>query len=151
MVSVDDTSTTAISPAIFESCNLDLTDARAGQAHAAGKFYFHHSCGHIRDLLQLYRRTAMDAVHAFTIPPLGNVTVAEGRKNLGDRITMIAGVQQLAGPMDDCAAVRASIRQMIREADPGDHFILGVAAFPHRTIVQTKFVVDACREDARSL
>ncbi len=45
VVSVDDTSTTAISPAMFESCNLGLTDARADAAHAAGKLYFHHSCG----------------------------------------------------------------------------------------------------------
>jgi len=146
VVSVDDTSTTAISPAMFEACNLALTDARADVAHAAGKFYFHHSCGLIRDLLPLYRRTHMDAVHAFTIPPIGNVTVAAGRKALGDRITIFAGVQQLAGPMDDRAAVRAGIHQMIREAEPWDHFILGVAGYPNRTMEQTTFVVDCCRE-----
>ena len=146
VVSVDDTSTTAISPAMFEACNLELTDARADAAHAAGKVYFHHSCGHIRELLPLYRRTRMDAVHAFTIPPIGDVTVAEGRKALGDRITIMAGVQQLPGPMDDRPAVRASIHQMIREAEPWDHFILGVAGYPNRTMEQTKFVVDCCRE-----
>lgn len=146
VVSVDDTSTTAISPAMFEACNLDLTDARADAAHAAGKFYFHHSCGLIRDLLPLYRRTRMDAVHAFTVPPVGNVTVAAGRQVLGDRITIMAGVNPLAGPMDDLAAVRAEIHQMIREAGAGDHFILGVFGFPHRTLEQTKFVVDCCRE-----
>lgn len=146
VVSVDDTSTTAISPAMFEACNLDLTDARADAAHAAGKFYFHHSCGLIKDLLPLYRRTKMDAVHAFTIPPVGNVTVAEGRRALGDRITIMAGVNQLAGPMDDRAAVREDIHRMIREAGDGDHFILGLAGYPNRTMEQTKFVVDCCRE-----
>jgi len=146
VVSVDDTSTTAISPAMFEACGLDLTDARADAAHAAGKFYLHHSCGLIRDLLPLYRRTRMDAVHAFTIPPIGNVTVAQGRKALGDRTTIMAGVNQLAGRMDDRAAVRADIHQMIREAGDGDHFILGLAAYPNRNMEQTKFVVDCCRE-----
>jgi hypothetical protein len=146
VVSVDDTSTTAISPAMFEACNLDLTDARADAAHAAGKFYFHHSCGLIRDLLPLYRRTKMDGVHAFTIPPIGNVTVADGRRALGERITIMAGVNQLAGPMDDRAAVRADIHQMIRDAGAGDHFILGVAGYPNRTMEQTRFVVDCCRE-----
>ncbi len=149
VVSVDDTSTTAISPAMFESYNLNLTDVRAARAHGAGKLYFHHSCGLIRDLLPLYRRTTMDAVHAFTIPPLGDVTVAEGRKALGGRITIIAGVQQLAGPMDDLAAVRASIRQMIGEAKPWDHFILNVTAYPNRTMEETRLVVDACRESSR--
>jgi hypothetical protein len=146
IVSVDDTSTTAISPAMFEACNLDVTDARADAAHAAGKLYFHHSCGLIRDLLPLYRRTRMDAVHAFTVPPCGNVTVAEGRRTLGDRITVIAGLGILAGPMDSPAHVRASIHQMIHEAAPGDHFILSVAGYPNRTMAQTKLVVDCCRE-----
>ncbi len=146
VVGVDDTSTTAISPAMFEACNLDLTDARVDAAHAAGKLYFHHSCGLIRDLLPLYRRTKMDAVHAFTEPPLGNATVAQGRKALGDRITIMAGVNQLAGPMGDRAAVRESIRQMIREGEPWDHFILGLAAYPNRTMEETRFVVECCRE-----
>ena len=146
VVSVDDTSTTAISPAMFEVCNLDLTDARAAAAHAAGKLYFHHSCGLIRDLLPLYRQTKMDAVHAFTVPPCGNVNIAEGREALGERITIIAGLGILAGPMDDRAGVWASVHRMIREAGPGDHFILNVAGYPNRTMEQTKFVVDCCRE-----
>ncbi len=146
IVSVDDTSTTAISPTMFEACNVDLTTTRARAAHAAGKHYFHHSCGLIRDLLPLYRRTEMDAVHAFTIPPTGDVTVAEGRAALGDRITIIASVEQLSGPMDDRLAVRESIHRMIDEARPWDHFILNVAGYPHRTVEQMRFVVDCCRE-----
>jgi len=125
---------------------MALTDERARLAHAAGKLYCHHSCGHIRDLLPLYRQTQMDAVHAFTAPPLGDVTVGEGRRALGDKITIIAGVGALAEPMDDRAATRAKVGAMIREAAPGDHFIVNVAAFPHRTIEQTRFVVDCCRE-----
>jgi hypothetical protein len=146
VVSVDDTSTTAISPAMFAACNLELTDARAAVAHAAGKLYFHHSCGLIRDLLPLYRRTAMDGVHAFTIPPIGNVTVAAGRRALGDRIAIMAGVQQLAGPMADRAAVRSSLHEMVREAEPWDHFILWLVAYPNRTMAETQFVRDCCRE-----
>jgi len=146
LVSVDDTSTTTISPAMFATCNLALTDTRAAAAHTAGKLYFHHSCGLLRDLLPLYRRTKMDAVHAFTIPPVGDVTVAEGRQALGNRITIIAGVEQLAGPLTDPEAVRESIHQMIRDAEPGDHCILNVVAYPHRTIAQTRFVTACCRE-----
>jgi len=146
IVAVDDTSTTAISPAMFEACCVEVTNTRAALAHAAGKLYFHHSCGLIRDLLPVYRRTAMDAVHAFTVPPWGNVTVAEGRALLGREITIIATVQALAGPMDSPEAVRGQIQRMVREAAPGDHFILNVVAFPDRTMAQTKFVVDCCRE-----
>jgi L-fucose mutarotase/ribose pyranase (RbsD/FucU family) len=58
----------------------------------------------------------------------------------------MAGVNQLAGPMDDRAAVREDIHRMIREAGAGDHFILGAAGYPNRTMEQTRFVVDCCRE-----
>jgi hypothetical protein len=146
VVSVDDTSTTAISPAMFEACNMALTDQRAALAHAAGKLYFHHSCGLIRDLLPLYRQTQMDAVHAFTVPPCGNVTVAEGRKLLGDRITIIAGVQVLVdGPLEDREAVCEAIREMVGEGQ-GEQLILNVVAYPHRTMAQTRRVVNCCRE-----
>ena len=43
---------------------------------------FHHSCGLIHDLLPLYRRTKMDCVHGYTIPPIGDVTVGQGRPML---------------------------------------------------------------------
>lgn len=146
VVGIDDTSTTAISPEMFEAFNMDLTDARTDAAHAAGKLYFHHSCGHIRNLLGLYAQTRMDGVHAFCTPPVGDVTIAEGRQTLGDKVTIMTGVHQLSGPLDDRAAVRASIHEMIRQADPGDHFILLTAGYPNRTIEQTQFVIDCCRE-----
>jgi len=146
VVTVDDTSTTAISPSMFETCNLDLTDTRADAAHSGGKFYFHHSCGLIRDLLPLYRHTRMDAVHAFTVPPDGDVTVAEGREMLGDGIAIIAGLGILSGPMEDREAVRESIHGMVHEAGAPGHLILSVAGYPNRTMEQTKFVVDCCRE-----
>jgi len=146
LVSIDDTSTTAISPAMFEQYNMECTDGRASMCHEAGKLYFHHSCGLIRDLLPLYRRTAMDAVHAFTVPPTGNVTVAEGRRMLGDRITILAGVGQLAPATWDLERVRSGVRQLYEDARPGDHFVVSVAAYPHRTMQQTRAVVDECRK-----
>jgi len=146
LVGMDDTSTTAISPAMFEASNVDLTNRRCRLAHEAGKLYFHHSCGLIRDLLPIYRRTKMDAVHAFTIPPTGDVTVGQGRRLLGEGITIIAGLGQLAGPMHDRAAVAESIRRMILEAEPWDRFILGLAAYPDKTMEETRFIVDCCRE-----
>jgi len=95
VVTVDDTSTTTISPDMFEEFCMGYTDRMVDATHAVNKFYFHHSCGLIRDLLPLYRQTKMDAVHGFTVPPIGNVTVAEGRELLGPDITIIAGFSSI--------------------------------------------------------
>jgi hypothetical protein len=92
IVGMDDTSTTLISPDMFDEFNVELTNKRADLIHKYGKFYMHHSCGLIHDLLPSYRKTRMDAVHAFTTPPIGNVTFPEGRKLLGDKISIATRV-----------------------------------------------------------
>jgi len=151
LVPMDDTSTTVISPGMFAEFNLGYTDRTAAIVHEAGKLYFHHSCGLIRDLLPLYRQTQMDAVHAFTIPPIGNVTVADGRRLLagddpaGGRITIIAGLMQLSGPFDDWLAVQRSIREMFDAGRLG-LFIASLFGEPERTMEQTVRLLDECRK-----
>ena len=89
---MDDTSTTLISPAMFEAHNVGLTNRRADLCHAHGKLYLHHSCGLIRHLLPIYRKTRKDGVDAFTAPPLGDVGYAEGREILGPGYAIHAGL-----------------------------------------------------------
>ena len=145
LVGMDDTSTTVISPALFETYNMALTDERANLCHRAGKLYFHHSCGLIRNLLPLYRATRMDAVHAFTQPPLGDVTLAAGRKALGDRIAIIASVPVISDPTWSETSVLESARALYEQAGEGARQIFSIPAYPHRTMAQTRFVADACR------
>jgi len=146
LVGMDDTSTTVISPTMFETYDIEYTNRMADIVHEAGVFYFHHSCGLIRNLLDLYRQTRMDAVHSFTIPPIGDVTIAEGRRKLGDKISIIAGAAPLSGNMDDRTAAADTIREMFEGAGEGDRFVVGIAAYPDKTMEQTQFIVDECRK-----
>ena len=146
MVGMDDTSTTTISPAMFEQHNLDVTDRRAEMCHDAGRFYFHHSCGLIRDLLPLYRRTKMDAVHAFTPPPTGDVTIPEGRRALGDRISICGSLGAFPEDPWSLERLRAEIAEVFAAVGPGDGVVLWIAAFPNRTVDQMRQVVEAIRE-----
>ncbi|NLO74255.1 MAG: hypothetical protein GX100_09150 [candidate division WS1 bacterium] len=116
LITMDDTSTTTQSPAMFEEFCLGYTDRMADICHAAGKFYLHHSCGLIRDLLPLYAQTRMDAVHAFTIPPVGDVAIAEGKAVLGSRIALLPIVVQLMGDMSDREKVMQGLEEMYAEA-----------------------------------
>ncbi len=86
IIGIDDTSTTTLSPAMFAEYCLGYTDHVAEAVHAGGKLYFPPFLRpHPRSALELYRQTKMDAVHAFCVPPIGNVTIAEGREKLGSR------------------------------------------------------------------
>ena len=84
---MDDTSTTCISPSMFEEFCMEYTDRMDDAVHAHGAFYVHHSCGHILHLLDLYRQTKMDAVDALNLtPPYGKGDVpslGRGVRTLG--------------------------------------------------------------------
>lgn len=149
LIGMDDTSTTTQSPAMFEAFCLDYTDHVAEAVHAAGKLYFHHSCGLIRDLLDLYRQTKMDGVHGLQVPPLGDVTIREAKERLGPGIVIIASANQLFGPMDDWEWVQASVRDMFEGAAPGDNFILGIAGDPTKNMAQTNLLLNECRQYQR--
>jgi hypothetical protein len=151
LVGMDDTSTTVISPAMFEAHNLALTDARADLCHQAGALYFHHSCGLIHDLLPLYHATRMDAVHAFTEPPIGNVALDEGRRLLGERIAIIAGVPVISDPTWNEADVRRSCRALYERAGGDPRLILSLPGYPHRTMAQTAFIAAECRRHSPPL
>ncbi|MBS3762666.1 MAG: hypothetical protein KGZ25_05090 [Planctomycetes bacterium] len=145
IITVDDTSTTTVSPAMFQKLCMDYTDRAADLVHAHDKLYVHHSCGLIKNLLPLYRQTEMDCVHSFTVPPIGDVTVREGRELLGLDIAIFAGLVQLAQPIEDWDEVGASIRQMFEGASPGAGFILGLTAYPDKTMDQTRRILEICR------
>ncbi len=150
LVTMDDTSTTTISPTMFAHCNMAVTDARAAIAHTAGKLYLHHSCGLIRGLLPLYRETAMDSVHFHTPPPLGDATVADGLRLLRDNQSTIPLLTQLFGAMDDLATVRRSVEEMFAEARGGARFVPVLIADPLKTAAQTKVLAEmalAAREE----
>ncbi|MHB9130085.1 MAG: uroporphyrinogen decarboxylase family protein [Armatimonadota bacterium] len=149
VLGMDDTSTTTISPAMFEEFCLGYTDEVADTLHAGGKMYFHHSCGLIHDLLDLYRQTKMDAVHGFTVPSIGNVSIAQGKEKLGSKITIIVGLPQLCGNMDDREAVRQDIAKMFEEAKPGDNIVFGLAPDPGKDMEETAFVANVCKEYQR--
>ncbi len=148
LVSMDDTSTTTQSPAMFAEFNLGYTDRLADLCHGAGKLYMHHSCGLIRDLLPLYRQTRMDAVHAFTIPPLGNVSIGEGKAALGPGIAILAGVVQLFGDLSDRERVRRDLERMFAEAGE-NNVVFWLAADPEKDMEETVWLAEECRRLGR--
>jgi hypothetical protein len=146
----DDTSTTTINPAMFEEFCLGYTDRVTDAVHAYGGLYAHHSCGLIRNLLDLYRQTRMDAVDSLCLTPLGDVpSIAEAKERLGPKITVMATLGQMAASLDDRDAVAESIATMFRDAAPGDNILFSLAAFPHLNMEQTAFVVRECRKHGR--
>jgi len=144
---MDDTSTTCISPVMFEEFCLGYTDQVADAVHARGAFYVHHSCGHIRNLLDLYRQTRMDVVDSLTFASSGMGDVPgwpEALERLGPNIAIMTGLgltHREPGP--ECSR---EIEQVFQDLAPGKNIILGVKS---ASIPQTQSMVDECRKHQR--
>jgi len=142
---MDDTSTTCISPDMFEEFCMGYTDQVADAVHAQGAFYVHHSCGHVRDLLDLYRQTRMDAVDSLCFaPPRGIGDVPDwphALERLGPNIAIMTGLgltHREPGP--DCAR---DIEQVFRNIAPGRNVVFAVKG---PSIPQTQFLAEECRK-----
>ena len=142
---MDDTSTTTQSPAMFQTYCANYTNRIADLLHEKGKFYWHHSCGLIKDLLPLYRRTRMDAVHAFTEPNTGNVWINEGHEILGTEIAIIAGLQLMENPLTNKPEASVYIQKFFERIKPGQG-ILCLTPYQHLTMDEIRWICDECKK-----
>ena len=115
VVSVENTSTTLLSPQVFEKyCWRHLNDyGKVIKEH--GKSHIMHMCGKLKDLLPKIDDLPADVIEAYTSPPIGNTTLAD-RVNLCPSKAIIGGTDATLWmrPVDE---ICAHIEQSLDEAD----------------------------------
>lgn len=89
----EDSSTTNISPAMFERYTAPEIDGWGHAIHDAGKLLIHHACGHLRNLLPAMGRTAIDAIESIPPPPTGDVELWAAQAAVPDHIGLIGGIE----------------------------------------------------------
>ena len=83
--SVENTSTTLISPELFRKyCYKHLLDY-GNILSSAGKLHLLHMCGYLKDVLADVDRLPAAGVEAFTSPPVGNTPLKYGRETCSDK------------------------------------------------------------------
>lgn len=88
----EDSSTTNISPSMFEKYTKPEIDRWGDLIHAEGKLLVHHACGLIRDLIPLMAKFNIDAIESISPPPTGNITVQQAASMLPEHIALIGGL-----------------------------------------------------------
>ncbi|MBM3500275.1 MAG: hypothetical protein FJX74_16585 [Armatimonadetes bacterium] len=109
--SVENTSTTLLSPEVFERyCRRHLQDyAELIVEH--GKVHVLHQCGKLKALLPSIDALPSAAIEAFTSPPVGDTTLAD-RARLSPRTAIIGGTDVtlwLRPATEICARIEASL------------------------------------------
>lgn len=91
-VAMENTSTTLVSPSVYERYGLPQVTGFVDAMHRHGKIAVLHMCGLIRDILPLIRQTGADGVNALTPPPIGNTWPEETLDVLGDDMIIWGGI-----------------------------------------------------------
>ncbi len=89
----EDSSTTNLSPALFERYTLPEIAEWSRLLHRNNKLLIHHACGHIRDLLRLMANSGIDAIESIAPPPTGNVSISDAFAALPDSVALIGGIE----------------------------------------------------------
>ena len=90
VVSLENTSTTLISPDQFERYCYPYLCEYGRVIEAAGKIHELHMCGHTRALLRRIDTIPASSIEAFTAPTLGNTRLVDGRTDAPSK-TLIGG------------------------------------------------------------
>lgn len=89
---VENTSTTMISPALYEQYSLPQIRDLVDIMHRHNKKVILHMCGLIRDLLPLIKQTGADGINALCQSPIGNTPFETAMDVLGDDIIIWGGM-----------------------------------------------------------
>jgi len=83
------------SPKLFEKFCLPVYQKRCDYLHKRGKYVHMHVDGHAKPLLPLLRMAGLDGVEALTPKPVGDMTIDDIARELGDELVVLDGVPYL--------------------------------------------------------
>lgn len=77
VVSVENTSTTLLSPSVFRKYCKNHLSEYSELIHAHGKKHIMHMCGTLKNLLSDIEEIGAEAIEAYSTPPIGDTTIAD--------------------------------------------------------------------------
>ena len=92
VVPMENTSTMMISPQLYEKLSLPQISDFVSIMHKHGKLAVLHMCGHIKNLLPLFKDTGCDGINAVTPPPLGDTPFEDVLDCLGEDFIILGGL-----------------------------------------------------------
>ena len=88
-VTVENTSTTYISPSIYRQISQKHMKDFVDIMHGEGKIALLHMCGLVKHLLYDFIPTGLDGIHALTEPPIGDTFITDALDVLGEDLIVV--------------------------------------------------------------
>jgi hypothetical protein len=131
VIPVENTSSTLVSPAVYERYSLPHLSEYARLLHAHGKQIILHMCGRLRHLLPLIGRTGLDGVNGLTPPQAGDVHFEEAMDVLGEDLVILGGIfptEVFHAPSTTPAQIHRTLDELFTPRLRRAHMLLWVAA-----------------------
>lgn len=118
-----------ISPGLFEKYCLPYYNKYSDILKASGKTVISHMDGRLRRLKELIAETKLDAIEAFTPPPMGDLPVSEAKEAWKDKTIWINFPEEVF--LRTAEEIRDYTLTLLRETAPGLGYIIGITEDIH--------------------
>lgn len=110
-----------------------------------------HTCGKLNDRLELMLETHTQGVDTLDPPPLGNTTLADAKRRIGDRLFIKGNMNAVEILTDDREQMFQRAREAVEVGKPGGGYILSTACSvaPHVAPWKLEMLVDIAEEYGR--
>lgn len=116
-------------PPLFEGYCLPYYERYTAILQRAGKKVISHMDGRLRSLKGLVGRTKLDAIEAFTPPPMGNLPISEAREAWPGKVLWLNFPQVVF--LGTRMRIREFTLHLLREMGDGSGFIVGMTEDIH--------------------
>ena len=125
-----------IGPPMFEELALPHFEAEAQIIHPSGKRTLNHMDGVLKSLKASIARCPVDIIEAFNAPPDGNLSLIEARQAWTDKVISINFPSSVH--LASLDTVRETTLELLRQAAPGNGFVVGITEnVPAHIVVDT--------------
>ncbi len=140
-------STELWSPDLFDRFVCPSVKALAGAAHRHGKKFCYVMTTGLEILGTRLADAGVDVVY-FVDPLQGNISLERARDLLGDRMTMVGGVNSFTLQSEGGGEIRDGVRRAIETLGPTNRFILHPvdALFPETPWANVEAMIEAWEE-----
>ncbi|MEM2936408.1 MAG: uroporphyrinogen decarboxylase family protein [Candidatus Bathyarchaeia archaeon] len=118
-----------ISPSLFESYCLPYYNKYSDILKNAGKLVISHMDGRLKTLKDLIAKTKLDAIEAFTPPPVGDLPVREAKEAWKDKVVWINFPEEVF--LRTAEEIRDYTLELLKDMAPGLGYIISITEDIH--------------------
>lgn len=126
IINYENTSTTLVSPEIYEKYSLAFIDEYADIMHKKNKIYLTHRCGKLKGLVDLLRKGKDDGIVDISPEPTGDIDIWDARQAWPDKIVQ-GGIDPTMLTQWTVEQIKDYVRKILKMTDGTDRLIIGTA------------------------